>query len=282
MIADALAVAAHRLGADRDGVLARLGGAIGEDVRARAATLAALPANESRRRRAEWSARVRVPVVAGLRGVHATWIEAALAELPERARVVLAGGSGDPASGLPRTFDSAPRPLPGGDPGTAEIARVRGVDVWLARWVTAGFVALEPTTPGPPRKPADLATLAPDAALAWLAELGIDQLAMAVGDASLAAALGSAFEVAKRRVAEPPRKGALGTQRQALERCTGLAASSADARAIIGARTVSPHVPPLARVALALRLAKPLGERILAALVEHARKPAPSWAALVA
>jgi hypothetical protein len=236
-----------------------------------------------------------VPIVAGLRGVHASWIEAALAELPERARVVLAGGSGDPASGLPRTFDSAPRPLPGaksgahpGDAaaGTAEIARVRGVDVWLARWVTAGFVALEPATPGPARKPADLATLAADAALAWLAELGIDQLAIAVGDTSLAAALdpvlGSAFEVAQRRVAEPPRKGALGTQRQALERCAGLAASSADARAIIGARTVAAHVPPLARVALALRLAKPLGERILAALVEHARKPAPSWAALVA
>ncbi|HEX4455264.1 MAG TPA: hypothetical protein VH143_30595 [Kofleriaceae bacterium] len=268
-------------------MLARLGGAIGDDVRAHAARLAALPANESRRRRAEWSARVRVPVVAGLRGVHASWIEAALAELPERARVVLAGGSGDPASGLPRTFDSAPRPLPGGrsgvqpgddGPGPAEIARVRGVDVWLARWVTAGFVALEPTTPGPPRAPADLATVAADAALAWLAELGIDQLAIAVGDA----ALGPAFEAAKRRVAEPPRKGALGTQRQALERCAGLAASSFDARAIIGARTVAAHVPPLARVALALRLAKPLGEQILAALVAYARKPAPSWAALVA
>jgi hypothetical protein len=273
VIAAAIAVAAHRLGADRDGVLARLGGAIGEDTRAHAATLAALPATESRRRRAEWSARVRVPVVAGLRGVHASWIEAALAELPERARIVLAGGSGDPGSGLPRTFDSAPRDIP--------TTQIRGVDVWLARWVTAGFVALEPTS-SRLRVPADLATLAPDAALAWLAEIGIDQIAIAVGAAPIAPVLGPAFEAAKRRVTEPPRKGALGTQRQALERCAGVAASSLEGRALVGARTIAPHVPPLVRVALALRLAKPLGERILAALVEGAPRSSPSWPALVA
>jgi hypothetical protein len=279
VIGAAIAMAAHRLGADRDGVLARLGGAIGDDARAHASTLAALPANDSRRRRAEWSARVRVPVVAGLRGVHASWIEAALAVLPERARIVLAGGSGDPGSGLPRTFDSAPRDLPS--------TQVRGVDVWLARWVTAGFVALEPTTPKL-RTPADLATLAPDVALAWLAELGLDQLAVAVGGASLeaalTAALGAAFEAAKRRIAEPPRKGAIGTPRQALERCADLVDQpfDRDARAIIGARTIAPHVPPLVRVALALRMAKPIGERILTALVEHARAPAPSWTAIIA
>jgi hypothetical protein len=279
VIAEALAVAAHRLGADRDAVLARIGGAVGDDARAKAALLA----GDSRRKRAEWAARARVPMPAGLRGIHATWIEAALAELPERARAVLAGGEGDHADGAVKTFDSAPRPVPGDEP-----SRIRGVDVWLARRATAGFVPLEPTRPGPPRTPRDIATLAPDDALRWLADVGLDQLAHALTGpwiATAAASLGPAFAIAQARIVTPPRAGALGPQRAALERCRDQVSFDSDARVIIGARTIAPFVPALARRALALRIARPLGERVFAALEQLARAdPArgPSWPALVA
>jgi hypothetical protein len=59
------------------------------------------------RPRAEVIAAVRAPIPASVRQAHATWIEHALAELPARARTVLASGVRD------------------------------DVDVWLARWVTA-------------------------------------------------------------------------------------------------------------------------------------------------
>jgi hypothetical protein len=49
----------------------------------------------------------RAPVPAGLRAVDPSWIEAALARLPPRARAAVAAGGGDP------------------------------VDVWLARWACA-------------------------------------------------------------------------------------------------------------------------------------------------
>ncbi len=278
MIAEALAVAAHRLLDDRDGVLARIGGMLGEDARAKARLLA----GDSQHTRAEWAARARVPMPAGLRGIHATWIEAALAELPDRARAVLAGGEGDP-SGAVKTFDSAPRPVPGDEP-----ARIRGVDVWLARRATAGFVPLEPTRPGSPRTPRDIATLAPDDALRWLAEVGLDQLAHALAGpwiANVAATLGAGFAAAQARIGLPPRAGALGPQRAALERCMDQVPFDGDARVIIGARVVAPFVPALARRALGLRLARPLGQRVLAELERFARAdPArgPSWPALVA
>jgi hypothetical protein len=278
VIAEALAVAAHRLGADRDGVLARLGGALGEDARAKAASLA----GDSRLLRAQWAARARVPVPAGLRGVHATWIEAALAVLPERARVVLAGGPGDAPDGV-KTFDSAPRTAPGMVPD----GRIRGVDVWLARVATASFVPLPPEQPGPPRTPADVAALAPDDALRWLAGVGLDQLAVALAGpwiAQAAATLGAELVAAQARVALPPRVGAMGTQRAALERCLDQVPFEGDARVIVGARTVAPFVPALARRALALRLPKPLGERVFAAMVAFARTDrsrGPRWIALV-
>src|SRR5262245_55005501 len=104
MIAEALVAAAHKLGTSRDAVLARIGGPIGEHTRA-----LQVP---SKLERAEWMAVARSALPPGFRGVHPTWIEAALAELPPRARAALAGGGGEP------------------------------VDVWLARWVTARFVAL--------------------------------------------------------------------------------------------------------------------------------------------
>ena len=113
MVGDALAVAALRLGDAGAGVLARLAGPIGHVTREAAAELARLDAGARKRRRAEVVAATRHPVAAGLRGVDASWIEAALAELPPRARAALATAVVDP------------------------------VDVWLARWATA---ALPPAT----------------------------------------------------------------------------------------------------------------------------------------
>jgi hypothetical protein len=284
VIPEALAVAAHRLGADRDGVLARLGGALGEDARAKAAALV----GDSRLRRAEWAARARVPVPAGLRGVHATWIEAALAALPARARIVLAGGPGDAPDGV-KTFDSSPRTAPGMPPSTiTDGARIRGLDVWLARLATASFVPLPPEQPGPPRTPADIAALAPEDALRWLANVGLDQLAVALAGpwiAQAAATLGAEFAAAQARIQLPPRAGAMGPQRAALERCLDQVPFAGDARVIVGARTVAPFVPVLARRALVLRLPKPLGERLYAELVAFARgdvSRGPSWRALAA
>jgi hypothetical protein len=102
VIAEALAVAAHRLGADGPGVLARIGGVIGERARA---------AKPDKLQRATWLAAARLIQPQGFRLIHATWIEAALADLPERARKAVADGG-------------------------------NAVDVWLARSALAGFVAM--------------------------------------------------------------------------------------------------------------------------------------------
>ena len=274
MIAEALAVAAYRLGDDRDGVLERLGGALGRDARERSQQLS----GDSRRQRAEWAARARVPVPAGLRGVHATWIEAALAELPERARVVLAGGPGDVESAV-KTFDSAPRPVP--DALALMTTQVpKGIDVWLARWATAELVPLPPERPGPPRTPADVAALPAGDALRWLTDVALDQLAHALAGRDVP--LGPELVQARARIALPPRAGALGPQRAALERCIDLTPFDDESRVIAGARTVAPHLPVLARRALALRLPRPLGLRVLEAFAGFARLAGPSWIALAA
>jgi hypothetical protein len=114
ILADALAVAAERLGGHAAGVLVRLAGPIGHAARDAAAELARLPADARKQRRADSLARARTPVAPGLRAMHPSWIEAVLDELPARARGVLAEGATD------------------------------ATDVWLARWATAQF----PTTTG--------------------------------------------------------------------------------------------------------------------------------------
>src|SRR5690606_28786159 len=104
-----LVACAVKLGDDATGVLARLGGSLGAMARSLASELAALPADQQPRRRAEHRAAAGAVVPEGLRRIHASWIEAALSELPARARTAVAAGGGEPA------------------------------DVWLARWATASL-----------------------------------------------------------------------------------------------------------------------------------------------
>jgi hypothetical protein len=129
MIAEALALAGGDL-------VALLGGPLGEQARA--------VKRASKRERAEMIARLRAPVPEGLRGVHASWIEAALAELPPRARVAVAAGGGDP------------------------------VDVWLARWACAQIPPLPPIRAQRVRAIEDVIAL-PDPG-EWLRAVGRAQL----------------------------------------------------------------------------------------------------------
>lgn len=113
LVGAALAVAASRLGPDGAAVLARLAGSVGEAARASAAELDAL--DDAKRRRAEITALARSPSLASVRHVHPTWIEVAVAELPPRARVALAGQPTDET------------------------------DVWLARWALASLPPMPAT-----------------------------------------------------------------------------------------------------------------------------------------
>jgi hypothetical protein len=112
VIAEALAVASERLGDAAPGVLARLGGPLGHETRTAHAELGRVEAAVRKRRRAEVAAAVRAPLPAGLRRLHPSWLEAALDELPRRARTAVAAPSADP------------------------------IDVWLARWATASLPPL--------------------------------------------------------------------------------------------------------------------------------------------
>jgi hypothetical protein len=140
MIGDALALAV-----DDARLLARIGGPYGEAARTAARELA----SASTASRAARLASVRAPVPTGLRGVHRSWIEHALAALPPRARSVLAEGPRD------------------------------AVDVWLARYACAELPGLPPTHDGAVRTLADLVALDGDALHAWLLRVGRAQLAYA-------------------------------------------------------------------------------------------------------
>jgi hypothetical protein len=138
VIAKAIAAAAHALGDRAAGVLAKIGGPLGDAARAAFGELDALGVEASRRRRAEWAALARAPVPAGLRSVHGSWIEHALAELPPRARHAIAEGARD------------------------------RVDVWLARWACAELVAMTAVD----REVAELLARPSDVLVAWLLRLG--------------------------------------------------------------------------------------------------------------
>jgi hypothetical protein len=210
----------------------------------------------------------------GLRGVHPSWIEAALAELPARARSDLArGGVGAEDGPHAGSFDR--------------------VAVWLVRWACAGLPPMPAADlTGPPASMDEAVRLRGDDLAAWLAEVGADQLALAFGAAgptggqALAAAariVGDRLTRAASRIGLPPRAGALGPVRAAIARCR----VSLDDRAlpVIGARAIAPHADLLARRQFAARLPRPLGLAVAAALAAFAAAPvaqAPAWRALAA
>lgn len=252
MIGEALATACVE-----PAVLARLAGPLGQDARRAAAELAQLDAGTRRARRAAWTASARAPLPPGLRGVEASWIEAALAGLPARARDALGGG----------TLDA--------------------VSVWLARWACAALPPLPPSDPAitRPRSAGEAIRMAPAALRAWLEEVGADQLAFALGEhaGQAAAALDDRVAAAAARITRPPRAGELGTRRAAIAR----ARVEPDGHALlrVGARALAPHVSALERRQLAVRLPREVGVRVLAELGAHARSAlaaAPSWRALAA
>jgi hypothetical protein len=234
-------------------VLARLGGPLGEAARAAAAER---PAREVRLR---WAQTARTAVPAGLRGAHGSWIEAALAGSPSRARAAVAAGGGD------------------------------AVDTWLARWATAAIPPMPPITAARVAS-LDSATRVDAATLeAWLEDTGADQLALALGAAggsAVAAAgrlVGDRLAAAAARIASPPRAGALGPIRAAIERCRVVLDDSALLR--IGARAIAPHTHALARRQLVHRLPRARGLVVGAELDAAARasvSEAPRWDALAA
>ena len=144
MIADALALAARGADGQRRS-LDRIGGPWGIAARAAARELEQASSSERARRLAA----VRAPMPPGLRGVHPSWIEHALADLPARARRALAEGPRD------------------------------GVDVWLVRWACSELPALPIHERCEVHRPEDLLLLASDALARWLERVGHDQLAYA-------------------------------------------------------------------------------------------------------
>jgi len=239
-------------------ILARIGGPLGVAARAAVQELAAQPDRKRRATRAAWAAVARMPVPAGIRGVHASWIEAGLAGLPFAARSALASVATDPAS------------------------------VWLARWACSELVPLPADDqPRPPRAASELARLASSDLAAWLADVGADQLAFALASApeqalaSTARIVGDVLIHAATRIRQPPRAGALGPARAAIARCR---VSLVDHGLVtIGARAIAPHVDAMTARQLAVRLPRSLGLVVATALREHAATPldqVPSWVAL--
>ncbi|HEV7556107.1 MAG TPA: hypothetical protein VGO00_11655 [Kofleriaceae bacterium] len=247
-----IAAAAHVLGDDMAGVLARLGGPIGIEARAAPPSTKLL--------RASWASQGRVPVPGGFRGVDPSWIEAGLDGLPSQAREAVASGGGSPAR------------------------------VWLARWACARIVSLPQAVDGEVSSLASALCLPGPRLRDWLDRIGADQLAMALsaaGPEAMASGVrvaGERLAIAASRIDVPPRVGALGPVRAAIERCRGIALDDI-AFARIGARAIAPYVArrALAREQTMLRLPRGLGLIVGAELANHAADPierSPSWAAL--
>ena len=234
MIADLLAGVADRLGNDARGVLERLAGPLGHATREAAAELARLDRAARKRRLAEITVLARAPIPAGIRGVHPSWLEHALEPLPARARTALAALTSDP------------------------------VDVWLARWATAGI---------PPQ--VSVVTNALD----WLADVGADQFALALGEQARAVPV---LAAAADRIARPPRAGRLGPTRAAITRCREVSLDDDLAFVRVGSRALAPH---LATDQLAfLRLTRSMPRAIASVVVHEVRAHAatsldqcPAW-----
>lgn len=196
-------------------LLAAIAARAGDGVRARICD--GLAREATREERAAAIAAWRAPVPPGLTRVHASWLEAALAGLPPRARELLAGS---PARGA--------------------------IDVWLARWACADIPPMPPMR-DEPRDP-----------LAWLASVGADQLAFALGDAA-ARADSQLVRDAAARIARPPRAGQLGSRRAAALRCRDVRPDD-DLRYVrIGTRAVAPRLDLAEQRAIVLRLPRAIG-----------------------
>ena len=233
---DAIGHALAAICGERD-VLARIGGVLGETARAGLA--------HDQAKRAAAIAGARAPVPTGLRGVDGSWIEAALAELPERARAALAEGP------------------------------ISDADVWLVRRACAGLVPLPAIDPAlaRPRVPLDVLRMSVAALRAWLAEVGNDQLAFALGEH--ATALADSLAPAIARIARAPRLGELGPRRAAVERAQG-------EPLVIGVRTLAPHLEPVIARGLPLRFPHPEGLAFARELTAHAAARSAAWPALIA
>jgi hypothetical protein len=253
MIGRVLAVAARKLGGDRDGVLARIAGPVGAEARAAVAELDKLDLGKLKLTRAEWAAQARAPVPAGFRAIHPTWIEAALAPLPRRARAAVAAGGG-----------------------------TEPIDVWLARWATASFVAMPPLGKVRVRTPDDVAGLDADTLLVWLARIGADQLAYALGSSAIGV-FGPDLREAAERIRQPPRLGQLGPIRAAIERCEAQRSDEQIRVVEIGASAVAPHLSAIVRRQVVARLPRAVGlgvARGFAAGAATGLDRSPTWMAL--
>ncbi|HLL22825.1 MAG TPA: hypothetical protein VK427_11865, partial [Kofleriaceae bacterium] len=209
-IGDALAAACLD-----DDVLARLGGPLGETARAKAAAYREAPTGASKYARALASAVAHGPVLAGVRHIDKSWIEAALVDLPKRARGDLARGG--TAMGRERVFDP--------------------VAVWCARWAAAALAPLAAPEPIRPAAISDVPRLGTGALHAWLASVGSDQLAHALGRAATRFVGAAVVE----RISAEPRAGELGARRAAIARCKIVLEQLQDGLAVIGARAIAPH-----------------------------------------
>ncbi len=264
VIGSALAAAANGLAPEvRDRIFARIVGPLGAEARATSRELARKPSAATRADRAAIVAAVRAPTPPGLRGVHGSWIEHAIRDLPFAARAAVAGAT-------------EPRPP---------------VMVWLARWACAEIPPMPPL--GDEVRPftsIDAVLGWSEAAVArWLHEVGADQLAYSTSAAGEAMALAvarryPAVRAAIARIATAPRVGQLGPARGAVERCTAPLDDTFLLR--IGARAVAPHVArssdPFAATILARRLPRPHGLVVEAELRARARDPIDRGPALVA
>jgi hypothetical protein len=250
-VGDVLAVCADRLGADATGVLARLAGVVGDEARAAAAELAALGDRDRRQRRAAVAAESRATGTQSLRGVHPSWIEAALAELPARARTATAGSSREP------------------------------IDLWLARFATA---SIAPIRAHAQRRLAHQIQRDSTNVVAWLSSVGADQLAFALGTA---AATHPVLAAAASRIQTAPRVGQLGPKRAAITHCRGVSLDEGErALLVVASRALAPHLAddPVGRLQLARRLPYALGILVDRELLAHRADSvdnAPSLAALL-
>lgn len=251
MVARAVAAVAGRFGLDSAGVLNRLSGPFGSQVRAAAMELGGLDAPTQKRTRAEWTALARTPVPAGIRSIHPSWLEISLHGLPQRARAAVA------SSGL-----GAP------------------VDVWLARWATARLVAM-PAVRATSRPTAvhEVGTLEGAEAQRWLERVGADQFAYALSPTGTQ--LPERLRDAADRIRMQPRFGQLGPLRMAIERCQRY---PGDLLAV-GASAVAPHLSPDVRRQLVSRMPYAVGVKVWHALEDGAAAPldhSPTWTALAA